>query len=75
MGHEDPFPPRRLTARSVIRKRTVGATRGDERDAPRADLSATPINFLLDPQQKLSSSLLCYHPLQKERSDCAHVAL
>jgi hypothetical protein len=35
-GHEDQFPLRRLTARSVIRKRTVAATRGNGRDAPRA---------------------------------------
>jgi hypothetical protein len=36
MGHEDQFPLRRLTARSVIRKRTVAATRGNGRDAPLA---------------------------------------
>jgi hypothetical protein len=35
MGHEDQFPLRRLTARSVIRKRTVAATRGNGRDAPK----------------------------------------
>ena len=34
-GHEDQFPLRRLTARSVIRKRTVAATRGNGRDAPK----------------------------------------
>ena len=33
-GHEDQFPLRRLTARSVIRKRTVAAIRGNGRDAP-----------------------------------------
>jgi hypothetical protein len=37
-GHEDQFPLRRLTARSVIRKRTVAATRGNGRDAPIPDL-------------------------------------
>ena len=36
MGHEDQFPLRRLTARSVIRKRIVAATRGNGRDAPKA---------------------------------------
>ena len=35
-GHEDQFPLRRLTARSVIRKRTVAATRGNGRDALKA---------------------------------------
>ena len=33
MGHEDQFPLRRPTARSVIRKRTVAATKGNGRDA------------------------------------------
>jgi hypothetical protein len=36
-GHEDQFLLRRLTARSVIRKRTVAATRGNGRDAPKTD--------------------------------------
>jgi hypothetical protein len=35
-GHEDQFLPLRLSARSVIRKQTVAATRGNGRDAPRA---------------------------------------
>jgi hypothetical protein len=33
-GHEDQFLPLRLSARSVIRKQTVAATRGNGRDAP-----------------------------------------
>jgi hypothetical protein len=33
LGHEDRFLPLRLSARSVIRKQTVAATRGNERDA------------------------------------------
>ena len=41
MGHEDQFPLRRLTARSVIRKRTVAATRGNGRDAPIPAVHAT----------------------------------
>jgi hypothetical protein len=32
--HEDQFLPLRLSARSVIRKQTVAATRGNGRDAP-----------------------------------------
>jgi hypothetical protein len=43
MGHEDQFPLRRLTARSVIRKRTVAATRGNGRDAPKAVTQGTMI--------------------------------
>jgi hypothetical protein len=35
MGHEDHFPLLRLTARSVIRKRTVAATQRNGRDAPK----------------------------------------
>jgi len=34
VGHEDQFLPLRLSARSVIRKQTVAATRGIGRDAP-----------------------------------------
>jgi len=34
LGHEDQFLPLRLSARSVIRKQTVAATRGNGRDAP-----------------------------------------
>jgi len=34
MGHEDQFLPPKLSARSVIRKQTVAATRGNGRDAP-----------------------------------------
>jgi hypothetical protein len=34
MGHEEQFPPPRLSARYVIRKQTVAATRGNGRDAP-----------------------------------------
>jgi hypothetical protein len=33
-GHEDQFLPPNLNARSVIRKQTVAATRGNGRDAP-----------------------------------------
>jgi hypothetical protein len=33
-GHEDQFLPPKLNARSVIRKETVAATRGNGRDAP-----------------------------------------
>jgi hypothetical protein len=33
-GHEDQFLPPRLSARSVIRRQTVAATRGNGRDAP-----------------------------------------
>jgi len=40
-GHEDAFPLRRLTARSVIRKRTVAAARGNGRDAPKPVIPAT----------------------------------
>jgi hypothetical protein len=43
LGHEDQFPLRRLTARSVIRKRTVAATRGNGRDAPRAAIRLLPL--------------------------------
>src|ERR1700738_358727 len=39
-GHEDQFLPLRLSARSVIRKQTVAATRGNGRDAPIPDLPA-----------------------------------
>jgi hypothetical protein len=35
MGHEDQFLPPKLSARSVIRKQTVAATRGNGRDAPK----------------------------------------
>jgi hypothetical protein len=48
MGREDQFPLRRLTARSVITKRTVAATRRNGRDAPKAAvhdaLSGMPVN-------------------------------
>jgi hypothetical protein len=36
LGHEDQFLPPKLSARSVIRKQTVAATRGNGRDAPEA---------------------------------------
>src|SRR3984957_13649626 len=36
-GHEDPVPLRWLTARFVIRRRIVAATRGNGRAAPMAD--------------------------------------
>jgi hypothetical protein len=36
LGQEDQFVPPKLSARSVIRKQTVAATRGDGRDAPKA---------------------------------------
>jgi hypothetical protein len=39
-GHEDQFLPPKLSARSVIRKQTVAATRGNGRDAPIPDLRA-----------------------------------
>jgi hypothetical protein len=34
MGHEDPFPPPRLSARYVIRQETFAGTHGNGRDAP-----------------------------------------
>jgi hypothetical protein len=45
-GHEDQFPLRRLTARSVIRKRTVAATRGNGRDAPKAGIKAKFVQII-----------------------------
>jgi hypothetical protein len=33
-GHEDEFPLRRMTARSLIRRLTGAAIQGNERDAP-----------------------------------------
>jgi len=51
MGHEDQFPLRRLTARSVIRKRTVAATRGNGRDAPITAIRPVRPGALLDPRR------------------------
>jgi hypothetical protein len=34
-GHEDQFLPPKLSARCVIRKQTIAATRGNGRDAPK----------------------------------------
>jgi hypothetical protein len=39
LGHEDQFLPPKMSARSVIRKQTVAATRGNGRDAPTAVVS------------------------------------
>jgi hypothetical protein len=36
MGHEDPFPPRWLNVRCVIRHGTFAETNGNGRDAPKA---------------------------------------
>jgi hypothetical protein len=36
LGHEGRFSPPRLSARSVIRKRTVASIRGNGQDAPKA---------------------------------------
>jgi hypothetical protein len=36
LGHEDPFPPPRLSARYVIRQETFAGTHGNGRDAPEA---------------------------------------
>ena len=38
MGHEDPFPARRLSARYVIRQETFAGTHGNGRDAPKPAL-------------------------------------
>jgi len=37
-GHEDPFPPRWLNVRCVIRHGTFVETNGNGRDAPEPDL-------------------------------------
>ena len=42
MGHEDQFPVRPLTARSVIGKRTVGASPGNGQEAPIAVVQRSP---------------------------------
>jgi len=57
MGHEDQFPLRRLTARSVIRKRTVAATRGNGRDAPKAAVRGTEIEWARLPEANLPVSI------------------
>jgi hypothetical protein len=44
-GHEDQFLPLRLSARSVIRKQTVAATRGNGRDAPIPAVRGTTIEL------------------------------
>jgi hypothetical protein len=36
-GHEDPFAPPRLSARYVVRQETFAGTRGNGREAPKAD--------------------------------------
>jgi hypothetical protein len=38
LGHEDPFPPRWLNVRCVIRHGTFAETNGNGRDAPEADI-------------------------------------
>jgi len=44
-GHEDQFLPLRLSARSVIGKQTVAATRGNGRDAPLAAILVRAIDL------------------------------
>jgi hypothetical protein len=47
-GHEDPFPPRWLNVRCVIRHGTFAETNGNGRDAPEADRGgSTPRGRLL----------------------------
>ena len=41
-GHEDAFPPPRLSARSAIRMQAFAGTCGNEEDAPIAVLAAAP---------------------------------
>ena len=43
MGHEDAFPRPRLSARYVIRKQTVAATRGNGLDPPIPAVHGTAI--------------------------------
>jgi hypothetical protein len=49
-GHEDQFLPLSLGARSVIMKQTVAVTRGNERDAPKADLLTSARRLLHTPR-------------------------
>ena len=46
MGHEDEFLPPKLSARSLIGKQTVAATRGNGRDAPIHAIREAPIQPL-----------------------------
>ena len=55
MGHDDQFPPPRLGARYRFNQRTFVATRGNERDAPIADLPAlTPGTGWFDPNRSFT---------------------
>jgi hypothetical protein len=55
-GHEDQFLPLRLSVRSVIRKQTVAATRGNGRDAPGAAVRAAMTEPLESPHNGCLSS-------------------
>jgi hypothetical protein len=43
MGHEDAFPPPRLSGRCRFSQGTFAATRGNGRDAPTPDLGETAV--------------------------------
>ena len=61
-GQEDQFLPPKLSARSVIRKQTVAATRGNGRDAPITAVRAIgPVGF--DPNRLLIRPRCFGHPI------------
>jgi hypothetical protein len=53
LGHEDQFLPLRLSARSVIRKQTVAATRGNGQDAPIAAVPGAGMERAVRPKSAL----------------------
>jgi hypothetical protein len=47
VGHEERFPPLRLSAGSGFKKETISGMRRNGRDAPIAAIRQTPVNRLL----------------------------
>jgi hypothetical protein len=58
LGHEERFPPARLTAGCGFRKETIAGMRRNGRDAPKAAVSRTaadPLGVSLKPHSPMDS--------------------
>jgi hypothetical protein len=66
-GHEDQLLPPKLSARFVIRKQTVAASRGNGRDAPIPAVREAVIELRGSDRGRVKSP----HPNENEQSYCA----
>jgi hypothetical protein len=75
MGHEERFPPTRLSAGYVFRKETIAGVRHNGRDAPEAVVSVTAIGTgEFDPDAVLHSNHRMTQPVTPPRAPPAAAA-